>query len=162
MTELCGCDSTQEPSGGCIVCGASLRYHLKGEVHVCAVCGKEQRTHVECEAGHFVCDGCHTAGFEAVVAALRASNECDPMALFERMAEHSAIHLHGPEHHVLTPCILLAAYHNAGGKVDIEQALPEAVRRGREVSGGLCGEWGVCGAAAGVGIMPASCWARPR
>ena len=30
-------------------------------------------------------------------------------------------------------------YHNAGGEVDLNQALPEIYRRGKEVPGGACG-----------------------
>lgn len=37
---------------------------------------------------------------------------------------------------------LITAYHNAGGEVDMEWALSEMVRRGKQVPGGTCGNWG--------------------
>ena len=60
--------------------------------------------------------------------------------------------MHGPEHHVIVPCVLLTAYRNNGGGIELEKALREAVRRASQVPGGACGYWGVCGAAAGAGI----------
>ena len=62
------------------------------------------------------------------------------------------MHMHGPEHHVIVPCVLLTAYRNNGGAIDLEKALREAVRRASQVPGGACGYLGVCGAAAGAGI----------
>lgn len=47
---------------------------------------------------------------------------------------------------------LLTAYRNAGGEVDLLQALPEMIRRGKEVPGGVCGYWGACGAGISTGI----------
>lgn len=47
---------------------------------------------------------------------------------------------------------LLTAYHNAGGEVDLNQALPEIYRRGKEVPGGACGFWGACGAGISTGM----------
>lgn len=41
--------------------------------------------------------------------------------------------MHGPEHHILVGAALLAAYKNAGGKVDsFEDALEEMRHRGSE------------------------------
>jgi hypothetical protein len=63
------------------------------------------------------------------------------------------IHMHGPEHHVLVGSALLAAYHNAGGTIDLPQALEEMERRGSQVPGGVCGLWGACGAGVSAGIF---------
>ena len=46
---------------------------------------------------------------------------------------------------------LLTAYRNAGGRLDLEQALREMYRRGKEVPGGACGFWGACGAGISAG-----------
>ena len=62
------------------------------------------------------------------------------------------VHMHGPEHHAIVPCVLLTAYHNCGGALDLKTALSAALKRGKQVPGGTCGYWGVCGAAAGAGI----------
>ena len=63
-----------------------------------------------------------------------------------------AVHMHGPEHHALLPCVLLTAYRNCSGTLELESALRTALKRGEQVPGGTCGYWGVCGAAAGAGI----------
>ena len=63
------------------------------------------------------------------------------------------IYMHGPEHHVMVGAALLTAYHNAGGKVELEKALPEMYRRGKEVPGGACGFWGACGAVFSTGML---------
>lgn len=47
---------------------------------------------------------------------------------------------------------LITAYHNAGGEVDMEWALSEMVRRGKQVPGGACGNWGACGAGLSIGF----------
>ena len=46
---------------------------------------------------------------------------------------------------------LLTAYRNAGGGLDLEQALGEMYSRGRAVPGGACGFWGACGAGISAG-----------
>ena len=53
---------------------------------------------------------------------------------------------------MIVPCVLLTAYRNNSGEIDLPAALKEAVRRAKQVPGGACGYWGVCGAAAGAGI----------
>jgi len=59
--------------------------------------------------------------------------------------------MHGPEHHVLVGAALLTAYKNAGGKIELEEALGEIYSRGKAVPGGVCGFWGACGAAISAG-----------
>ena len=46
---------------------------------------------------------------------------------------------------------LLTAYKNAGGVLDLEQALREMYSRGKAVPGGACGFWGACGAGISAG-----------
>jgi hypothetical protein len=63
-----------------------------------------------------------------------------------------ALQMHGPEHHYVVSCALLAVWRNLGTFEINDSALDEAIRRGRKVLLASCGLWGVCGAAAGVGI----------
>ena len=49
--------------------------------------------------------------------------------------------------------MLLAAYKNAGGELDLDAALEEMRNRGSQVPGGICGLWGTCGAAVSTGIF---------
>jgi hypothetical protein len=59
--------------------------------------------------------------------------------------------MHGPEHHAMVPGIILATYRNRGGNLRRE-AILSGIERGSKVPGGVCGFWGSCGAAVGVGI----------
>lgn len=64
-----------------------------------------------------------------------------------------SVHMHGPEHHAIVPCVLLTAFRNNGEHMDYDAALSEICKRAKQVPGGTCGYWGVCGAAAGAGIF---------
>jgi hypothetical protein len=155
--ETCCCapGSASDPQRftGCMICGRPLVYEQTARPMRCAVCGRETESSCACEDGHFVCDACHEAASIAFFApVLLASTERDPLRLLEQTMALPQVHMHGPEHHVLVPCVLLTAYRNNGGEIDLSAALKEAVRRAKQVPGGACGYWGVCGAAAGAGI----------
>ena len=62
-------------------------------------------------------------------------------------------HMHGPEHHIIVPLVLLTALRNNGGDISYDEAMREAYTRASKLPGGTCGFWGVCGAAAGAGIF---------
>lgn len=144
---------------GCLLCGRPIRYEAQAIVKTCALCGKTIQANTACEAGHYVCDACHGSGLARALSFLRSSKEKDPMRLFLQAVKLEGVHLHGPEHHSLVPCVLLTAYHNCGGRIPVsgeemslDAALEETILRGRQVPGGFCGFWGVCGAAVGAGI----------
>lgn len=119
----------------------------------CSICGEEKLSACACEEGHFICDACHTAGLDVFyIPILLQSRERDPIRLLEEVMALPPVHMHGPEHHAIVPCVLLTAYHNAGGGNDLHADLAAALQRGKSVPGGSCGYWGVCGAAAGAGI----------
>lgn len=137
----------------CMICGAPLVYFEEAQVRTCWICHKEKMTNAACTTGHFVCDDCHTAGSDEILRFLLKSQEKDPIALYLQVVSMPQIHLHGPEHHSIVPCVLLTAFHNCGGKVDYEKSLLEAWNRGKQVPGGACGFLGACGAAVGAGIF---------
>ena len=62
-------------------------------------------------------------------------------------------HMHGPEHHVMVGSALLTAFKNAGGDINLEEALMEMQSRGKSVPGGACGFWGACGAGISSGMF---------
>ena len=145
--------SGERHDSGCLLCGASLVYSAAAEERICALCGEKHLSNCACEKGHYVCDRCHAAGLDAdFIPLLLQSRERDPQKLLEEVFAFPGVHMHGPEHHAIVPCVLLAAYRNCGGELDLRSALGEALKRGRQVPGGACGYWGVCGAAAGAGI----------
>ncbi len=139
---------------GCLLCGAPLVYSAAASERTCTLCGEKHLSGCACKHGHYVCDRCHAAGLDAgFIPLLIQSREKDPQKLLEEVFALPGVHMHGPEHHAIVPCVLLAAYRNCGGELDLRSALSEALKRGRQVPGGACGYWGVCGAAAGAGIF---------
>lgn len=151
----CGGHSEEKPEHftGCLLCGKPLVYSDTAQPRRCSICGREFESNCACEDGHFVCDACHEASAVAFfIPLLLASDEKDPLRLLETVMALPQVHMHGPEHHIIVPCVLLTAYRNNGGDIALPESLKEAVRRARQVPGGACGYWGVCGAAAGAGI----------
>lgn len=146
-------EKTRGTFSGCMLCGKPLRYELVAVPRRCSICGEEKLSDAVCEDGHFVCNECHAAGLDQFfVPWLLQSGERDPLRLFEQVVALPQVHMHGPEHHAIVPCVLLTAWHNCGGEGDLKTMLAAALSRGRQVPGGACGFWGVCGAAAGAGI----------
>ena len=137
---------------GCVICGAGLVYEAESSERTCVVCNRVYGSKSVCENGHFVCDTCHRTGVDDLLPYLLNSEEKSPVKLMQYLLKLPRIHMHGPEHHILVPCVLLTAYHNSGGEINLEKALEEAVARGKQIPGGVCGFWGVCGAAAGAGV----------
>ena len=74
-----------------------------------------------------------------------------PVHIFKDMAKKDYISMHGPEHHILDGACLLVAYKNAGGKIDIEEALAKLMQEGLRMPGAMCGLWGICGAITSMG-----------
>lgn len=144
-------DST-EPA--CLICGAPLRYLECAREMTCAICGKICLSNAECIHGHFVCDDCHSTPAAVVIRSIAlAASEKDPFVIATAMMKSPAVHMHGPEHHILAGASLLAAYRNAGGELDLPTAVEEMLRRGTMVPGGFCGLAGTCGAAISAGMF---------
>ncbi len=151
--ESCCTEGREDRRENCCLCGRPLVYFPEERVLECGICHKRKSANAACEAGHFVCDECHGGSGAAVLRLLLRSRERDPLRLLEQVFALPEVHLHGPEHHGIVPCVLIAAYRNCGGAVDPERSLTEAWTRGRKIPGGACGFLGVCGAAAGAGVF---------
>ena len=137
----------------CLICGAPLEYLETDEWMECAVCHRKERSKTRCIRGHYVCNACHTAGMDSILGLCLAETSKDPIALLEKMMALPFCHMHGPEHHVMVGAALLTAYKNAGGALDLQAALTEMMRRGKQVPGGACGFWGACGAGISSGMF---------
>jgi hypothetical protein len=119
---------------------------------VCAFCGTTVQTHCFCVNGHYVCDECHRKDIlERVQEACLQSSLADPVQLLAHLFSLPGLHMHGPEYHSIVPAALVAAYYHQIHQ-DGEAAVKEAIRRGRDIVGGICGTHGACGAGIGVGI----------
>ncbi len=136
---------------GCLICGAKIVYGEK-EKYKCEICGKAFISNARCENGHYVCDDCHAVSANSIYTFLKYSPEKDAVKLMGLVMSLPDVHMHGPEHHRILPGVLLTAYKNCGGKINLNAALSAALSRSKNVPGGACGYWGVCGAAAGAGI----------
>ena len=135
-----------------MVCGAELVYSQSNSRLKCYYCDQDTYGNVVCQKGHFVCDKCHAHDALAIIKEVcLGSSEMDMIALMEKIRNHPAFPLHGPEHHSMVPAIILTAYRNTAGKIDNEQILL-GMERGGAIAGGGCAFFGVCGAAVGVGI----------
>ncbi len=139
----------------CLICKAPLAYLNTDEEMECELCHKRQRSNTRCINGHFVCDECHTNGMDEMISVCLNSTSVNPIEIMERMMSLSSCHMHGPEHHIMVGSALLTAYKNAGGDIDLQNALYEMQKRGKQVPGGACGFWGACGAGVSAGIYVA-------
>ncbi|MDW7733676.1 MAG: DUF5714 domain-containing protein [Methanolobus sp.] len=136
----------------CLVCKVEVEYLDEAINGRCYYCEAEEETYFVCRNGHYVCNKCHSREALAVIENICLSTDEDnPLIIAERIMQHPAIHMHGPEHHALVPAVLVAAYKNHRG-LKKETAVLEAIKRGKTVPGGYCGLYGACGAGIGVGI----------
>lgn len=137
----------------CLICGAPLEYLEVDEMMECSICHKRKNSKTRCVNGHYVCNECHTAGMDSVIRLCLKETSKDPIEIIEKLMAQPFCHMHGPEHHVMVGSALLTAYKNAGGDIDLHQALTEMMSRGKSVPGGACGFWGACGAGISSGMF---------
>ena len=88
-----------------------------------------------------------------IIEDVRNEKGVNPIKMFKSMAKKEYISIHGPEHHILDGACLLMAYHNAGGKIDIDSALEKLLKEGLRMPGAMCGLWGICGAITSIGAV---------
>ena len=137
----------------CLICKAPLEYLESDEIMECAICHKKEQSKTRCVNGHYICNECHTKGMDAIIGLCLKETSADPIEIIEKMMDQPFCHMHGPEHHVMVGSALLTAYKNAGGDIDLRQALTEMMNRGKRVPGGACGFWGACGAGISAGMF---------
>lgn len=136
----------------CVICKAPLEYLNSDEEMECVLCHKKQFSKTRCVKRHFVCDECHTGGMDKIITICLNSKSEDPIEILEEMMRMPSCHMHGPEHHTMVGSALLTGFKNAGGDIDLESALYEMQKRGKQVPGGACGFWGACGAGVSAGM----------
>lgn len=138
----------------CLVCAKPLVYSPHARQMECHFCHRAFAGNAACEDGHFICDECHANRCLARARAYCLASGCkNPVEVFLALTMDDSVSMHGPEHHFLVPMALLCAWHNAGGAGDLPALLDEAIERGQQVPGGICGFWGCCGAGVGAGIF---------
>ncbi len=136
----------------CLICKAPLEYLNTEAVMECEICRKKEDSKTRCINGHYVCNECHTDGMDEIFLLCLNEKSKNPVHILEKMMSLDFCHMHGPEHHVMVGASLLTAYKNAGGVLDLDAALSEIYKRGKQVPGGACGFWGACGAGVSTGM----------
>lgn len=145
----------------CEICGSSLKYATVQEDYKklnCYFCAKEFLTNTFCPDGHYICDQCHSSKPVKIIREFCKKTELkNPFLIAEKIMQHPEFKLYGPEHHALTPAVILTALKNndikkPNGKDITFSDIDEAIRRGSEIPGGYCGFYGSCGAGMGSGI----------
>ena len=88
---------------------------------------------------------------ELILKDIKQEEGTNPIRIFQKIAKKEYVSIHGPEHHVLDGACLLVAYKNAGGNIDIDNALEKLMSEGLRMPGAMCGLWGICGAITSLG-----------
>ena len=88
---------------------------------------------------------------ELIIKDIKLEKGTNPIQIFKKIAQKEYVSMHGPEHHILDGASLLVAYKNAGGNIDIENALEKLMSEGLRMPGAMCGLWGLCGAITSIG-----------
>jgi hypothetical protein len=150
-----------EKSDKCEICGKNLVYAAqpdKLKVLICEFCGESFSTNIYCEDSHYICDKCHSKEpIEIIESICESTTIKDPFELADKIMKHPKFKMYGPEHHALTPAVILTVLRNNGIKKpngeDISLLdIKEAIRRASKIPGGWCGFYGSCGAGMGSGI----------
>lgn len=137
----------------CILCKVELEYLKNDEWMECVLCHKKELSKTRCKAGHYVCNECHTKGMDSIIEICLHETSKNPIEIIRKMMAEPFCHMHGPEHHVMVGSALLTAYKNAGGEIELPEALLEMMNRAKQVPGGACGFWGACGAGISTGMF---------
>jgi hypothetical protein len=145
----------------CEICGKNLVYATVPKDYkdlICEFCGKFFNANTFCEDGHFICDSCHSKGPIKIIEEICESTDLkDPFIIADKIMKHPKFNMYGPEHHVLTPAVILSALKNNNIKKPSGQEITlfdikEAIRRASMIPGGWCGFYGSCGAGMGSGV----------
>ena len=137
----------------CLICQSALEYLNEDIEMECVICHKKENSKTRCVNGHYVCNKCHMQGIDSILGVCLSETSKNPIEILNKMMNLPFCHMHGPEHHIMVGAALLTAYHNAGGKIDLEKSLLEMQSRGKSVPGGACGFWGACGAGISSGMF---------
>ncbi len=150
-----------EKKDKCEICGKGLVYAISSDEYKelnCSWCGQLFNTNTYCPENHYICDSCHVKEpIKIIEQFCEKTDLIDPFEIADQIMKHPNFKVYGPEHHALTPAVILTALKNNNiknhnGKEITLFDIKEAIRRGSKVPGGWCGFYGSCGAGIGSGI----------
>lgn len=139
----------------CMICGEELVYSSENRELECIYCGGIYESNTSCKSGHYVCDICHSKeGIDIIYDYCLKTDKNNPIEMAIELMKNSNINMHGPEHHFLVPAVLLASYYNILKQGDDRaKKLRIARERAKQIPGGICGNYGNCGAGVGAGLF---------
>lgn len=145
----------------CEICKKRLVYATNPDEYKdlqCEFCKNEFNANTYCEDNHYICDECHSKGpLELIEAFCEITDLKDPFVMAEQLMKHPKFKVYGPEHHILTPAVILTSLRNNkikkpnGEEVNLKD-IKEAINRASKIPGGWCGFYGSCGAGMGSGV----------
>lgn len=140
---------------GCMVCAEELVYSTEDKDLKCIYCNETFQSNVTCSSGHYICNTCHSKdSMDLIFSYCLNSDETNPVNMAIELMKSENINMHGPEHHFLVPAVLVAAYYEKVSKPELkEDKLRITKERAKKVPGGICGNYGTCGAAVGTGLF---------
>ncbi len=145
-TESCATES-------CGICGGTLEYLDSAVAVTCTVCGREDRGHVRCPQGHYLCESCHGADFmEHLPGLLDAAGSDSPFVIAEELMAQPDLPMLGCEHAHVAAGALMRALENAGvAGVTAAHRAEVLERTARQAVSAYCGLSGVCGVVPALG-----------
>lgn len=139
----------------CLVCGNELINCSQPIEMVCSFCGKAEKTNSYCPENHFVCSNCSTINPKDIVKTIcLQSKKTDPIDLAKEIMASPAIRMHGPEHHFITPAVLLTVLANfTNERQKLEEKILKAEEMATQMAPACSWHLGTCGAALGASIF---------
>ena len=139
----------------CSICGESLLYKRESIVETCYHCGIQARTSIICTNNHYVCDECSRRDvYEIIIRECLNYKGIAPFELADKIMKAKKLQIHGPEHHLIVPCVLITVFLNHQNRLAEKEAmLKEAKSRALKIHDGICATHGTCGGAMGVGMF---------
>lgn len=139
---------------GCMICGQELVYNEEDKEVKCIYCKDTYSSNVSCSEGHYVCDTCHSKdSIDLIYSYCLKTDQTNPLEMSIELMKSENINMHGPEHHFLVPAIIVSSYYN---KIDQKEEKKEKLdlvkERASKIPGGICGNYGSCGAGVGTGL----------
>lgn len=139
----------------CIVCGNELIHLVNSVSAVCSFCEKTFSADFACNENHYVCNDClHLEPKEIVKIVCLRSTKTDPIDLAKEIMASPAIKMHGPEHHFITPAVLLTTVANyTNSRSGLEERIQRAEELATKFAPNCSWHLGTCGAALGASIF---------
>ncbi|MGQ9820197.1 MAG: DUF5714 domain-containing protein [Candidatus Kapaibacteriales bacterium] len=139
----------------CLVCGNDLINVSEEVTMVCAFCGKGEKTNWYCVEGHYVCSDCLNLNPKEIIKSMcLKSNKTDPIDLAKEIMSSPAIKMHGPEHHLITPAVMLTAMANYTNNCEgLASRIQKAEEMALQMAPTCNWHLGTCGAALGASIF---------